>query len=118
VDLNEAVTHKLAENSKKYPAGDSTPKRDCEAEAAMANSEKSERQNAGGRLERFILLAMRNRQEASTLDVLGHALGLPDEVQALDRQHQVADLITAAITAISAPQWVRRFGHARRSTRL
>lgn len=27
VDLNEAVTHKLAENSKKYPAGDSTPKR-------------------------------------------------------------------------------------------
>lgn len=27
VDLNEAVTHKLAQNSKKYPAGDSTPKR-------------------------------------------------------------------------------------------
>lgn len=27
IDLNEAVTHKLAENSKKYPVGDSTPKR-------------------------------------------------------------------------------------------
>ena len=27
VDLNEAVTHKLASNAQKYPAGDSTPKR-------------------------------------------------------------------------------------------
>lgn len=27
VDLNEAVTHKLAANAVKYPAGDSTPKR-------------------------------------------------------------------------------------------
>jgi dCTP diphosphatase len=27
VDLNEAVTHKLASNGQKYPAGDSTPKR-------------------------------------------------------------------------------------------
>lgn len=27
VDLNEAVTHKLASNARKYPAGDSTPKR-------------------------------------------------------------------------------------------
>lgn len=27
VDLNEAVMHKLEANSKKYPAGDSTPKR-------------------------------------------------------------------------------------------
>jgi len=27
VDLNEAVAHKMASNSKKYPAGDSTPKR-------------------------------------------------------------------------------------------
>jgi len=28
IDLNEAVTSKLAMNSKKYPAGDSTPSRD------------------------------------------------------------------------------------------
>lgn len=27
VDLNEAVTHKLAANARKYPAGDSTPGR-------------------------------------------------------------------------------------------
>ena len=27
VDLNEAVTHKLASNAQKYPAGDSTPSR-------------------------------------------------------------------------------------------
>lgn len=27
VDLNEAVTHKLASNARKYPPGDSTPKR-------------------------------------------------------------------------------------------
>jgi NTP pyrophosphatase (non-canonical NTP hydrolase) len=27
IDLNEAVNHKLLENAKKYPAGDSTPKR-------------------------------------------------------------------------------------------
>lgn len=27
VDLNEAVAHKLASNARKYPAGDSTPKR-------------------------------------------------------------------------------------------
>ena len=27
VDLNEAVTHKLATNAKKYPPGDSTPSR-------------------------------------------------------------------------------------------
>jgi len=27
IDLNEAVTHKLASNEQKYPSGDSTPSR-------------------------------------------------------------------------------------------
>lgn len=66
----------------------------------MAKSLTAERQNTGGRLERFILHAMRNKQELNTLDALGHALGLPDEVQGLDRQHQVANLITSVISEL------------------
>lgn len=53
-------------------------------------------------MERFILKAIRNKQDASTLDALAHALGLPDEVQGLDRQHQTADLITSVISELRA----------------
>lgn len=66
----------------------------------MGKPKPSDRQNAGGRLERFILYAMPNKQDASTLDALAHALGLPDEVQGLDRQHRVADLITSVIAEL------------------
>lgn len=71
-----------------------------EGNAGNGNPRPPVKENAGGRLERFIHHAMNHKRDASTMDALAYALGLPDEVRGVDRQHQAADLFTSVITEL------------------
>lgn len=66
----------------------------------MEGVDANQKQNAGGRIERFIVHAISRNQDATTMDALGYAFDLPGEIQGLDRQHRLADLTTSVITEL------------------